>query len=74
VLVGVAFGVPLGLIVGRVAWGAVAGGVGVAEDITVPVAPVLLVLATTLVVLELVTAWPARVAARLHPAEALRTE
>jgi predicted lysophospholipase L1 biosynthesis ABC-type transport system permease subunit len=74
VVIGVAFGVPLGLIVGRVAWQAVAGGVGVADDISVPVVPVLLVLVTALVVLELVTAWPARVAARLRPAEALRTE
>jgi hypothetical protein len=74
VVIGVGLGVPLGVGVGRAAWEAVAGGVGVADDISIPVAPVLIVLVAALVVSELLTAWPARSADRLRAAEALRTE
>jgi putative ABC transport system permease protein len=70
-----AVGTPLGLVVAQSTWGAVARGVGVADDITIAVpwgfaTLVVCVLATSL----LLAAGPALSAARTRVADALRAE
>jgi hypothetical protein len=72
--VGALAGIPLGLGVGMQAWRALAGAIGFADDIVVP-AVVLVALVPVLVLLTVaVAALPARAAARVRPADALRAE
>ncbi|HEX2700819.1 MAG TPA: FtsX-like permease family protein, partial [Acidimicrobiales bacterium] len=71
--IGLATGVPTGLVVGRWIWRQAAGSTGaLVEPVTTPLlgalVPFWLVLAC------LIAAVPARVAARMHPAEILRAE
>jgi hypothetical protein len=69
-----ALGLPLGVILGRWGWRAVADSIGVA---VVPVTPVVALLAAavaTAVLANGAAAYPARRAARISAAEALRTE
>jgi hypothetical protein len=68
------FGVPLGALTGRVVWAAIAGSLGVAGDAAFPLALLLVGVPAVLLVLNLIGALPARSAARLRVAEALRTE
>ena len=71
---GVVVGVPLGILVGRVAWKLVADDLGVTDRITEPVLG-LVVVAVAAIVLANVIAWfPARAAARTRPAVVLRSE
>ena len=73
-VVGLALGPALGLAVGRVVWGEVAGGIGTASDPAVPW--LVLVLSVPLVLVGTVVAalLPARRAATLSPAAVLRSE
>jgi hypothetical protein len=67
-------GLPLGIIVGRWIWILFARQLGIIpEPVAPPIALALLVPATVLVA-NLVAAWPARLAGRIPPAVALRTE
>jgi hypothetical protein len=68
-------GVPAGIIAGRWTWAVFAAAVGVSPQATValPVA-LLAVPAVTLLLANLIAAFPGRVAARLRPAIVLRTE
>ncbi len=68
-----AIGLPLGVAAGRWAWRAAAGGFGDAAVVT-PVPALLLIVAATLVMANLVAALPVRSAARTRPAVALRAE
>ncbi len=71
---GLIFGVPIGLIIGRLLWRAVADYTPVQY---VPPFALWLMLAVgpvTLVLANLIAAWPARSAARLRVAQVLRTE
>lgn len=72
--VGVALGLPLGIVVGRWAWAAMAGDLGVATDAAVPAAVPLLAAAGAVAAFGLLAAWTGRAAARLRSAEILRTE
>ena len=73
-VVGLLVGLPLGLALGRVVWAEVAAEVGVAGDVAVPWA-VLLVLPPVVVVVALLLALlPARRAALVSPATVLRAE
>ena len=74
VLVAVAVGVPVGFLVGRWTWSVVAGVLGVAQDVSVPVVSLLLIAPATLVVANVVAAVPARAAGRVVPSTVLRTE
>jgi len=67
-------GLPLGVIAGRWAWGYFADAAGVPTGATVPLTPVLLAITVTLVLANLIAAWPGWTAARLHPAAVLRAE
>jgi ABC-type lipoprotein release transport system permease subunit len=73
-IVGLAVGVPLGVIVGQVGWRWVASSMPFLY--VGPLAALALALAVpvALVVANVVAAWPARTAARLRPAEILRSE
>jgi predicted lysophospholipase L1 biosynthesis ABC-type transport system permease subunit len=72
--VGAAIGIPVGIVIARFAWARTARGVGVAVVDRVPVG-VMLALAPVAVILAIAVALvPARRAAKLRPAEILRTE
>jgi ABC-type lipoprotein release transport system permease subunit len=73
-LVALVVGVPLGAVVGRVLWSAIAGAMGVAPDVVWPFALLALGAAGLVVALNLVATLPAVSAARLRIAEALRSE
>jgi ABC-type lipoprotein release transport system permease subunit len=67
-------GLPLGVAGGRWAWQAVASGIGSASPSAVPLAAVAITALGTLVLGNLVAAWPARASRRIPPALAMRTE
>jgi hypothetical protein len=73
-LAGLAFGIPLGLIVGRAIWRVVAGFTPLAYH--PPLAPwaLLLIGPAALLVVNVVASWPERRAARLRAGQVLRTE
>jgi hypothetical protein len=73
-VVALVLGLPLGLAAGRWAWQLTAAALGVDSGPVVPGAAVLAVVAGTLVAANLVAAGPGRVASRLRPAAALRSE
>jgi hypothetical protein len=72
--IGLLLGMPLGVIVGRAVWKAVATGAGFASIATVPVAGLVGLVLATLVIVNLIAVVPARRAARLRPAVVLRSE
>lgn len=74
VMGGPAFGVPLGLALGRTVWRQVAGAVPIAYHPPVPVATLLLIAPVALFAAGLLAAWPARRAARMRVADVLRAE
>lgn len=73
-IVGVAFGVPLGLVIGRTAWFATATSLGVGRVVSLPLAGVAAVIVAALVATNVAASLPAWRAARLSPAEVFRTE
>jgi hypothetical protein len=72
--IGLLLGIPLGVIVGRAVWGAVATGAGFASIVTVPLVALVGLVLATLVIVNLIAIVPARRAARLRPAVVLRSE
>jgi predicted lysophospholipase L1 biosynthesis ABC-type transport system permease subunit len=73
-LLGGLVGIPLGLAVGRVAWGLVADSLGVATDPVIGALAIIAVVPAALVVANVVAVLPARAAARTRPATVLRSE
>lgn len=73
-LIGLAVGIPLGLVVGRLVWQQVADGAGLASDTTLPALVIAGVAVATLVVVNVIAWLPARTAARTRPATVLRSE
>ena len=71
--VALAFGLPLGVAVGRVIWGSFASSLGVATSARVPLS-VLAAIPLTLIVANLLAAGPGWLAGRVRPATVLRTE
>jgi ABC-type lipoprotein release transport system permease subunit len=67
-------GLPVGVLVGRQAWGQFAGSAGVAGQADVPVALILLAIPATLVLADIIAAGPGWAAARIRPALILRSE
>jgi ABC-type lipoprotein release transport system permease subunit len=68
-------GVPAGIIAGRWTWAVFANAAGVSPQATIALPVVLLAVpAVTLLVANLIAAFPGRVAARLRPATVLRSE
>jgi hypothetical protein len=74
VLVALVVGIPLGLIAARWGWDAFAGQLGVVPDVVLPAAPIWLLIPAALIAANLIAAAPARTAARVGSALALRTE
>jgi len=73
-LVGLLLGVPLGIVLGRMAWRVVAERVPLAVVEPWAVLALLLVVPVTLLVANLAAVWPGRRVSRQHPATVLRTE
>jgi ABC-type antimicrobial peptide transport system permease subunit len=67
-------GIPLGVIAGRWAWAVFADATGVAGQATVDLPLVLLAIPVTLLLANVIAAWPGWTAARLRPATVLRAE
>ena len=73
-LAAVAIGLPLGVVVGRWGWWAVAEQLGVASGPVVPLLAITVVAIAAVLVAHVVAVIPAWRAARLRPAEAFRVE
>jgi ABC-type antimicrobial peptide transport system permease subunit len=67
-------GLPLGVLAGRWAWAYFANAAGAPAAASVPLTAVLLAIPVTVVLANLIAAWPGWTAARLRPALVLRTE
>lgn len=67
-------GVPLGLAAGRWSWQLFGDGLGIPADAHVPVALLLIMVPAVLIIANAVALWPGRSAARIRPAQVLRTE
>jgi putative ABC transport system permease protein len=74
IVAALAVGLPLGSAAGRVAWRAFAFRLGVAADPAVPVRWIVATVAGSLVLAVAIALVPARLAARVNPAAALRAE
>ena len=72
--IGLVIGLPLGLVLGRVGWRSVAESTPMLYVAPIGLTAVLLVIPGALLVANLLSWWPGRRAARLRPAEVLRTE
>lgn len=72
--VGLAVGIPLGLVVGRWAWSTVAERIDVVDRPAVPVLALLVAVPASLALVNLLALLPGRAAARLRPAVVLRDE
>jgi hypothetical protein len=72
--IGVIFGIPLGLALGRVLWHAAADMTPLAYQPPLAALALLLIVPLALLAANLLAAWPARRAARLRTAQILRTE
>ncbi|HEY2687130.1 MAG TPA: FtsX-like permease family protein, partial [Streptosporangiaceae bacterium] len=72
--IGIVFGIPLGLALGRVLWHAAADMTPFAYEPPIALAALLLIAPVALVAANLLAAWPARRAARLRAGQILRTE
>ena len=73
-VIGLLFGVPLGLALGRAVWHAVAGFTPLAYQAPLAVWALLLIAPVTLLAANALAAWPGQRAARLRSGRALRTE
>ena len=72
--IGIVFGIPLGLALGRVLWHAAADMTPLAYEPPIALAALLLIVPVALLAANLLAAWPGRRAARLHAGQILRTE
>lgn len=72
--IGLLVGLPLGIAAGRFTWNLFTESLGVVPEPVTPLAPILLLMPTTVLVAGLVAALPGRAAARLRPALVLRAE
>ncbi len=73
-IIALVVGIPLGVVAARLVWGAIAGSMGVAADIAIPVVTLIVGAVGFLVALNLVGAVPARIAGRMRVADELRAE
>ena len=72
--IGIAFGIPLGIALGRTLWHAAANTTPLAYNTPWALIALLLIAPVALLAANLLAAWPARRAARLHAGQILRTE
>ena len=69
---GLAAGVPLGIVLGQRSWRAVAGGIGVVDDPTTPMTGLVVVVVATVVIGAVAAVAPARALRAIRPGAALR--
>jgi hypothetical protein len=74
IVIGLTVGIPAGIALGRTLWSSFAHQLDVVPHPTVPVAVIVVIAATALLVANLAAADPARRARRVQPATALRNE
>ena len=67
-------GVPLGVAGGRWAWNLVASGMGSVSPPVVPVLAIGFVILASLILANVIAAWPGRMAARVPPGVVMRAE
>jgi predicted lysophospholipase L1 biosynthesis ABC-type transport system permease subunit len=67
-------GLPLGILAGREAWAYFANAAGVAPRPDVPLPLIMLAVPATLLVANVIAAWPGWTAARIRPATVLHAE
>jgi ABC-type lipoprotein release transport system permease subunit len=67
-------GIPLGIVLGRWGWNALADNLGTVAEPVVPALAVSLVIPAVLVLVNLIAFVPGRIAARIRPAVVLRSE
>jgi hypothetical protein len=72
--IGIAFGIPLGIALGRTLWHAAANTTPLAYNTPWALLALLLIAPVALLAANLLAAWPARRAARMHAGQILRTE
>jgi FtsX-like permease family len=72
--VGLLIGIPVGLVVGRLAWSVVTGRVPLENVPPWPAIGLALILPSVILIANVVALWPGRRVARLRPAHVLRTE
>jgi hypothetical protein len=72
--VGLVVGVPLGIVTGRFVWRWLANNLPIVYVPPLAAIAAVLVVPASILLANLLAAWPARSAARIRPAEALRTE
>jgi ABC-type antimicrobial peptide transport system permease subunit len=73
-VLGLAIGLPLGIVIARVGWTALANNLGTLPESVVPVLALTALALAAIVVLNLGALVPARLAARLRPGAVLRSE
>jgi len=71
---GLAIGLPLGILTGAAIWQAIAYSLGIAPETTVPAGAIALVVVGTVAIANLLAVWPAHQAVRVSPAATLRGE
>jgi hypothetical protein len=73
-LFGLVIGIPLGLVVGRLGWRAIAARVPLSEVAPFALAAILIIIPAMLIAANVLALWPGRVALSQPPADKLRTE
>jgi hypothetical protein len=73
-LFGLVVGIPLGLVVGRVGWIAIASRVPLSQVAPLALVAIVLIIPVTIVAANVLALWPGRVTLSHLPAEELRTE
>ena len=73
-VIGLVLGIPLGVVAGRLAWGEIAGQIGVATDAALPGLAIAVLAPLTILAVLLIGYLPARAVSRIRPATALRSE
>jgi ABC-type antimicrobial peptide transport system permease subunit len=73
-MIALVVGLPLGMLIGRLAWSTFATNLGAPSQVTTPVVAILVTIALAVVIANAIAAAPGFVAGRLHPAVVLRAD
>jgi ABC-type antimicrobial peptide transport system permease subunit len=73
-VVALLIGIPIGVLIGRVAWRGFADALGIGPASGIPTVALLVAIPATILLANLIAAVPALLSARTHPAVVLRSE